>query len=748
MDDASIHLGSTDLTRLFPGDSEMAQRMRAFDWCGSSFGPPAAWPDNLRIALGICLTSHVPMHVMWGASLTFFYNDAYAPFLSRGKHPNALGFSGRDAVSELWGRIGLDVERVLETGEAYATDEVSMFVDRAVPNEEVYAKLSFSPVFGPDARVEGLLCACNEVTDHVLYQRRLETLRKLAMQPEMPSIAQACSAAANVLEENPRDVPFAGIYLAADDAEHGQRIAAVGLPVDREFLPPSFLLDAPDPESPWPLSAAFHRPGSTAVGPLPELNLVPAHAAWPEPVVRAIIVPIRAAAQALPAGLLVAGTSPRRPVDAGYHTFLELAAAQLGRAIADARASEHVQGRMESLSERGASYWTRPRTPNRIEKVRTRPTRSSKIILADADVGMRDYIRGLLAARGHEVIEFSDGKAALDAAREERPHLMLADVLLPRLDGFGLVKALRADPQLRDIPIILLSGRAGPEADIDGLQRGADDYLVKPFSARELVARVATRLQLAAIRGAVQREREAATADRLDLLQRLETAYEDERHRIARDLHDQVGQTLTVLSLSLKAVEASGSLSRAAGERLRGAQRSIDELSRDVHALSVRLRPTALHDLGLRDALAQLVQDWATHTRVEVDYHDGCLAGHRLPTAVETAVFRVVQEALTNIARHAQARRASVSVAKHESQLIVIVEDDGRGFDPANAGSGRIGLLGMRERVTQVGGEFDVESAPNSGTTVIAKVPAAALEAAAASIDERNEPDPAAQPTR
>jgi light-regulated signal transduction histidine kinase (bacteriophytochrome) len=125
---------------------------------------------------------------------------------------------------------------------------------------------------------------------------------------------------------------------------------------------------------------------------------------------------------------------------------------------------------------------------------------------------MRDYVRRLLAEH-HEVRAVDDGHAALAAARERRPDLVLTDVMMPGLDGFGLLRALRADPATRTVPVIMLSARAGEEATISGLEAGADDYLVKPFSARELIARVQTHLDLARLRREWSEELAAANAE-------------------------------------------------------------------------------------------------------------------------------------------------------------------------------------------------------------------------------------------
>ena len=139
-----------------------------------------------------------------------------------------------------------------------------------------------------------------------------------------------------------------------------------------------------------------------------------------------------------------------------------------------------------------------------------------RVLLADDNADMREYVRRLLAQR-YEVEAVADGQAALEAARRTRPALVLSDVMMPRLDGFALLRELRADPELRTVPVVLLSARAGEDSRVGGLEAGADDYLVKPFSARELLARVTSNLELTRLRGEVERERAArAAAERAD----------------------------------------------------------------------------------------------------------------------------------------------------------------------------------------------------------------------------------------
>lgn len=248
----------------------------------------------------------------------------------------------------------------------------------------------------------------------------------------------------------------------------------------------------------------------------------------------------------------------------------------------------------------------------------------------------------------------------------------------------------------------------------------------------QLEARVRDRTaELTRSNGALTAEiagRESAEAERRELLRRLATAQEDERRHIARELHDQTAQHLAALGLGLKALEAAGPDSPPARARLRQLQDLTGLIGREVHHLTLELRPTALDDLGLRTALAHYAERWSERSGVGVDFQAVGPEAGRLPAPVETALYRVVQEALTNVLRHAAARRVSLVLQLSDGRAQAVVEDDGRGFDveavmaPTGAG-GRLGLLGMRERLALVGGTLAVESAPGRGATVIARVP-------------------------
>ncbi len=223
-------------------------------------------------------------------------------------------------------------------------------------------------------------------------------------------------------------------------------------------------------------------------------------------------------------------------------------------------------------------------------------------------------------------------------------------------------------------------------------------------------------------------EHKESEAVRAQLLGRLVTAQEEERRRISRELHDQTGQHLTALLLGLKTLTKSASNGQAfLKERLFQLQELTERLVEEAHHLAWELRPSALDDWGLEIAISNYVEKWSERNSIAIDFHSG-LNRCRLPPPVETAVFRIVQEALTNVLKHAQANRVSVMLEYRHDELLVIVEDDGCGFDPdialAAKEGGGLGLIGIQERVALVGGKLKIESEPGTGTTLAIRIPA------------------------
>lgn len=216
----------------------------------------------------------------------------------------------------------------------------------------------------------------------------------------------------------------------------------------------------------------------------------------------------------------------------------------------------------------------------------------------------------------------------------------------------------------------------------------------------------------------LRREREGL---RRQLMEKVIATQEDERRRIARELHDSTSQNLTSLIVGLRVMETNcaqcASISKAADLR-EVASHTLEE----VHDLSMRLRPRVLDDLGLSAALERLVSEWQARYKIPVDV--AIQLGERLPGDIETAIYRIIQEALTNIARHAQAKSASILVERYGDMVRAIVEDDGIGFDArANHGERHLGLLGMRERAELLNGTVTIESSLEHGTSVFIEIP-------------------------
>ena len=206
-----------------------------------------------------------------------------------------------------------------------------------------------------------------------------------------------------------------------------------------------------------------------------------------------------------------------------------------------------------------------------------------------------------------------------------------------------------------------------------------------------------------------------------DALRRVVTAQELERRRLARELHDETGQALTSILLGLKGLEdlvAEGSPRDAVG-RLR---ELVVATLQDVRRLAVELRPKVLDDFGLVPALERLTETFAERTGIDVQFK-AVLAGDRLPPEVETALYRIVQESLTNVVKHARAGRVSVLLTRKNGAVVAVVEDDGQGFDPDSVREGGFGLEGMRERVGLLDGRLQIEARPGAGTTLVIEVP-------------------------
>nr|WP_221374208.1 SpoIIE family protein phosphatase [Actinoplanes polyasparticus] len=721
---------------VFADGGDVGRDLAAVDWDRTPLGPPQQWPQSLRTAVSILLSSRFPMWMAWGPQLTFFCNAAYRRDTLGRKYPWALGRPANEVWAEIWDDIGPRITTVLSTGQATWDEGLLLFLERSGYTEETYHTFSYSPLRDDDGALVGMLCVVSEDTERVIGQRRMATLRDLGSDPSVVRTEQQTLAFTGAqLGRNLHDLPFTLTYLFEID---GVRLAeATGIPADHPVARPGA----------WPVEAISR--GESVVVPIEgDLPL----GAWREPPVEALVVPLLQQGDS-PYGFLVAGLNRFRAVDDGYRGFVELTAGHVSAGIASARSYQAQQRRAEELAEldraktaffsnishefrtpltlimgpleelltrsdltddqgvraelqvihrnglrlgklvnalldfsrieagrmqarfepvdlahataelasvfrsaierTGLTFevdtpplaqpvyldrgmWEKivlnllsnalkftfsggvriavrgeaeaatvtvtdtgvgvpedemPRLFERFHRIENARSRSNEgsgiglalvkelvelhggtitadstfgrgttftvrlplgaahlpaeavntapsagprssgaepyvqealrwtpgttdssdeavpvakspatVLVADDNADMRDYLARLLRSAGHRVLAVGDGQAALEVARRENPDLVVSDVMMPRLDGLELVAALRTDPRTAGTPVLLLSARAGQEASIEGLDAGADDYLVKPFSSAELLARVRANVELARLR--------------------------------------------------------------------------------------------------------------------------------------------------------------------------------------------------------------------------------------------------------
>ncbi|MFF7253483.1 SpoIIE family protein phosphatase [Streptomyces microflavus] len=740
---------------VFSADAEVGRDLAAVDWATHPLGPPAHWPQSLRTAVSILLSSRFSMWMAWGPELTFFCNSAYRRDTLGSKYPWALGRPASEVWAEIWDDIGPRIDTVLDTGDATWDQALLLFVQRSGYPEESYHTFSYSPLRDDAGHVVGMLCVVSEDTERVIGERRMATLRDLGSDPSVVRTEEEMLAfSGRQLSRNLADLPFTLTYIYEDDGS--ARLAnAAGIGAGHPAAPVT--LPASGTEGVWPVAAPARGESALVALDAEPFAQLPT-GGWPAPPTQALVVPLPQQG-GTPYGFLVAGLNQHRPLDDVYRGFVELVAGHIAAGIASARSYRAQQQRAEELAEldrakttffsnishefrtpltlimgpleelRGRLAQEDPRVRqeleviqrngmrlgklvntlldfsrleagrmqatyepvdlaavtselasvfrsavdragldftvdcppldepvyidrgmwekvilnllsnalkftfdgsiavtvraaeghavvtvtdtgigvpaneiprlferfHRIENARSRSNEGSgiglalvqelvslhggtigadstegegtsfgirlpfgtahlpadaltppagnsaspvaaasymqealrwlpgerraeptvdtvdaepatgpgvpaRVLIADDNADMREYLSRLLAGAGYEVQAVTDGMEALDAIRAQAPDLVVSDVMMPRLDGLSLLAALRTDPRTAAVPVLLLSARAGQEASIEGLRAGADDYLVKPFVAAELLARVRANVELARLR--------------------------------------------------------------------------------------------------------------------------------------------------------------------------------------------------------------------------------------------------------
>ena len=373
------------------------------------------------------------------------------------------------------------------------------------------------------------------------------------------------------------------------------------------------------------------------------------------------------------------------------------------------------------------------------------------ILAVDDNDALRYSLSRALQGGGYRVVEARNGAEAL-AMAENCPDLITLDVHLPDKNGFEIGRMLKTNPRTKHIPILHISATfVETEHRVRGLEM-ADGYLAEPISREELLATVGALLRLkqaereaqmhAAQAEQARRELEKAHADLeikvkertqeldernreiRDLTGRLLKLQDEERRRLARELHDSTGQMLAAMKMNLARLghEVAGGASASLVTEMIALN---EELSTQLRTMSYLLHPPLLEELGLSSALSWYVEGFTQRSKIAVDLEVSPKLS-RLPEDLELAVFRVVQECLTNIHRHSGSSTAKIRLTQNVDELRVEVIDAGCGIPGDRMRAGKIihgiGLMGIHERMRQLGGNLEVNSS-GKGTTVIATLP-------------------------
>jgi PAS domain S-box-containing protein len=332
------------------GGGEMGGLIRQYDWRSSSLGAPDRWPQSLKTAIRIMLTSRQPIWIGWGRDLTYFYNDAYKSIIG-GKHPWALGRPTREVWNEIWDDIGPLLATAMKGVEGTYVESQLLIMERNGYEEETYYTFSYSPIpdDGEDA-AGGIICANTDDTSKVIGERQLALLTELAARTaDARTWQEVCTRAAAALETNPRDIPFAALYIGETHHDTLLCVGRSGLAQGPELAPDAIPQDG---GSVWPLGDCIAS-GKLKLFPassLPSTIRLP-WGAWSKPPQQIAAIPVPAAGGVGQGGVLIAGLNPYRLFDDAYRDFLGLVAGQIAKGINNANAYEGERRRAESLAE-------------------------------------------------------------------------------------------------------------------------------------------------------------------------------------------------------------------------------------------------------------------------------------------------------------------------------------------------------------------------------------------------------------
>jgi signal transduction histidine kinase len=336
------------------------------------------------------------------------------------------------------------------------------------------------------------------------------------------------------------------------------------------------------------------------------------------------------------------------------------------------------------------------------------------ILMVEDEPGKLLSYEVVLTELNENLILARSGNEALECLLRNEIAIVVTDVNMPELDGFQLADMIRQHPRFQDIAIIFISGARMTMSDrLKGYEHGAVDYMNVPIIPELLRAKVRVFAELYRNR----RELEKMSAQ-------LMAAQDEERRRIARELHDGLGQELSLAKMLADGVRSSNS--DPSDGRAEELCNMIENALQQVRSLSHLLHPPLLDELGLESAIRWYLEELGRRSGIDTLLEVQPNNFPRLPAELENAVYRITQEALTNVFRHSGANRVSVTVRRANDRLFLIVRDNGKGIPDAIAtfkpGSGGVGVRGMRQRIIELGGELKLLNA-KPGTIVEAVIP-------------------------
>jgi signal transduction histidine kinase len=328
----------------------------------------------------------------------------------------------------------------------------------------------------------------------------------------------------------------------------------------------------------------------------------------------------------------------------------------------------------------------------------------------------------ILAELGENLIKANSGREALEYLLKEDVAVVLMDVSMPEIDGFELADMIRQHPRFQKTAIIFISGVHLTDLDrLKGYQRGAVDYLSVPVNPELLRAKVSLFADL----HRKTHQLEALNRELRTLSSNLIVTQDAERRRIARELHDSLGQELSAAKMMTDKIVMLNRTDESTKEA-REISNLIDHAIQQVRSISYLLHPPLLDEIGLQSALQFYLEGFTKRSGIEIYLETKPSNFPRLTSEMETAMFRIVQEAVTNVFRHSGAREAWVTLEKDDNQVFGMIRDNGKGIsDEVMDGSPDsigVGIGGMRQRVKEFGGELRIASA-NPGTTVQVSFP-------------------------